>query len=48
VQRTPAPGSHFVSSKACCIWFRFNVAYCDDLRLQNFLRDAPKRFGMIR
>ena len=45
---TLAPGSYFVNSEARSIWFRFNVAYCDDPRLRDFLRDAPKRFGMIR
>lgn len=45
---TLAPGPYFVNSESRQIWFRFNVAYCDDPRLRDFLRDAPKRFGMIQ
>jgi DNA-binding transcriptional MocR family regulator len=43
---TLAPGSYFLNSDASCIWFRFNVGYCADPRLHDFLREAPKRFGM--
>lgn len=43
---TLAPGSYFLNSEARSIWFRFNVGYCDDPRLHDFLREAPKRFAI--
>jgi DNA-binding transcriptional MocR family regulator len=40
-----APGDFFEVQRPATIWFRFNVAYADDPRLHQFLREVPARFG---
>jgi DNA-binding transcriptional MocR family regulator len=41
-----APGEFFEVGEPQSIWFRFNVAYSDDPRLHEFLREVPSRFAL--